>query len=100
MAQVVHDYGGVCQAVTELADEMHAPITADEFRIFNRCLDDAIAEAVTEYTRGASSRSPTRDGSTWASSRTSCATRSALPSCRSRYFEWARWGSREAPLGC
>ena len=30
---------------------MNAPITADEFRIFNRCLDDAIAEAVTEYTR-------------------------------------------------
>ena len=52
IAQVVHDYGGVCQAVTELADEIHAPITADEFRVFNACLDDAIAEAVTEFTRG------------------------------------------------
>jgi signal transduction histidine kinase len=52
VAQVVHDYGGVCQAVTELADETRAAITPDEFRIFNRCLDDAIAEAVTEYTRG------------------------------------------------
>jgi hypothetical protein len=41
VAQVVHDYGGVCQAVTELAHETHAPITADEFRIFNRCLDDS-----------------------------------------------------------
>jgi len=51
VAQVVHDYGGVCQAVTELADETHARITADEFRVFNRCLDDAIAQAVTEYTR-------------------------------------------------
>jgi hypothetical protein len=40
VAQVVHDYGGVCQAVTELAHETHAPITADEFRIFNRCLDE------------------------------------------------------------
>lgn len=51
VAQVVHDYGGVCQAVTELADETRAPITADEFRVFNRCLDDAIAQAVTEFTR-------------------------------------------------
>jgi signal transduction histidine kinase len=49
VAQVVHDYGGVCQAVTELADETKAPITAAEFHTFNRCLDDAIAEAVTEY---------------------------------------------------
>jgi signal transduction histidine kinase len=51
VAQVVHDYGGVCQAVTELAGEMNAPITADEFHTFNRLLDDAIAQAVTEYTR-------------------------------------------------
>jgi hypothetical protein len=51
VAQVVHDYGGVCQAVTELATETSAPIKADEFHTFNRCLDDAIAEAVTEYTR-------------------------------------------------
>ena len=51
VAQVVHDYGGVCQVVTELAEETGAPIAADEFRVFNRCLDDAIAEAVTEYTR-------------------------------------------------
>jgi len=51
VAQVVHDYGGVCQVVTELADETKAPITADEFRVFNGCLDDAIAGAVTEYTR-------------------------------------------------
>ena len=50
MAQVVHDYRGVCQAVTELAAEENAPITADEFRVFNRCLDEAIAEAVTEFT--------------------------------------------------
>jgi signal transduction histidine kinase len=49
IAQVVHDYGGVCQAVTELADEKKAPITAAEFQMFNRGLDDAIAQAVTEY---------------------------------------------------
>lgn len=49
VAQVVHDYGDVCQAVTELAGEIQAPITNDEFHILNRCLDDAIAEAVTSY---------------------------------------------------
>jgi signal transduction histidine kinase len=51
VAQVVHDYGGVCQSVTELADETEAAITAAEFNTFNRCLDNAIAQAVTEYTR-------------------------------------------------
>jgi signal transduction histidine kinase len=51
VAQVVQDYGGLCQAVTELADETKAPITADEFHTFNRCLDDAIARAVTEFTQ-------------------------------------------------
>jgi signal transduction histidine kinase len=51
VAQVVHDYGGVCQSVTELADETSAPITAGEFHTFNKCLDDAIAQAVTEYTQ-------------------------------------------------
>ena len=49
VAQVVHDYGNVCQAVTELAAETDAPITVDEFRTLNRCLDNAIAQAVTEY---------------------------------------------------
>jgi signal transduction histidine kinase len=49
VAQVVYDYGGVCQAVTELADEIHASITPAEFHTFNGCLDDAIAHAVTEY---------------------------------------------------
>jgi signal transduction histidine kinase len=51
VAQVVHDYGSLCLAVTELADETNAPITPAEFHIFNRCLDDAIAQAVTEYGR-------------------------------------------------
>jgi hypothetical protein len=49
VAQVVHDYGDVCQAVTELAEELDASITVEEFRTLNRCLDDAIAQAVTEY---------------------------------------------------
>lgn len=51
VAQVVRDYGDLCQAVTELADFRGAAVTVDEFRRFNSFLDDAIAEAVTEYTR-------------------------------------------------
>jgi signal transduction histidine kinase len=49
VGQVVHDYGSICQSVTELATEHDLAITADEFQTFNRCLDDAIAQAVTEY---------------------------------------------------
>jgi hypothetical protein len=49
VAQVVHGYGDVCQIVTELAVETHAAIGADDFHVFNRCLDDAIAGAVTAY---------------------------------------------------
>ncbi len=51
VSQVVHDYGDICQAITELAIEQHAPITVDEFRILNECLDTAIAEAVSEHGR-------------------------------------------------
>jgi len=51
VAQVVHDYGNICQAVTDLAVERELPISNDEFRILNRCLDEAIAGAVTEYAR-------------------------------------------------
>jgi signal transduction histidine kinase len=47
--QVVHDYGDLCQAITDLAFEMAAPIEVDEFRTLNRCLDNAIADAVTEF---------------------------------------------------
>jgi hypothetical protein len=51
VSQVVHEYGDICQAVTELAVERNAPISTDDFRRLNRCLDDAIAGAVTEYSR-------------------------------------------------
>ncbi len=51
VSQVVHGYGDVCQAVTELAVELAAPIPIDDFRIFNLCLDEAIASAVTEHER-------------------------------------------------
>jgi signal transduction histidine kinase len=51
VSQVVHDYGDICQAITELAVELDASISTDDFRTLNRCLDDAIAGAVTEYGR-------------------------------------------------
>jgi signal transduction histidine kinase len=51
VSQVVHDYGDICQAVTLLAIELNAPITVEEFNTLNRCLDTAIAEAVTEHAR-------------------------------------------------
>jgi signal transduction histidine kinase len=47
--QVVHDYGDLCQAITDLAIERDAPFQVDEFRTLNRCLDNAIADAVTEF---------------------------------------------------
>ncbi len=47
--EVVHDYGDLCQAITALAFEQNAPIETDEFKTLNRCLDNAIAAAVTEF---------------------------------------------------
>jgi signal transduction histidine kinase len=62
VSQVVHDYGDVCQAITELAVEMSASISTDDFRMLNRCLDDAIAGAVTEF--GREQNQSTIDGET------------------------------------
>lgn len=50
--QVVHNYGDVCQAITELAIELDCAIDPDDFRIFNGCLDNAIAGAVTAFAQG------------------------------------------------
>lgn len=47
--QVVHDYGDLCQAITDLAFERDAPFSVDSFRTLNRCLDNAIADAVTAF---------------------------------------------------
>ena len=51
VAQVVQDYGDVCQVITELAIEQRASIGADEYKILNLCLDDATSQAVTEFAR-------------------------------------------------
>jgi hypothetical protein len=49
---VVHHYGDLCQAVTELAGERRLEIKVDEFHTLNRCLDNAIADAVRAYSEG------------------------------------------------
>jgi len=49
--QLVHDYGDVCQAITELAVDLDKTIATDDFRMLNKCLDFAIAQAVTEFER-------------------------------------------------
>lgn len=51
IGQVVHDYGDVCQTITALAVEQKVPISTEDFQTLNLCLDDAIAEAVTEFSR-------------------------------------------------
>jgi signal transduction histidine kinase len=46
---VVHGYGDLCQAIGDLAVERNEPFLVEEYRTLNRCLDNAIADAVTEF---------------------------------------------------
>lgn len=50
--QVVHDYGDLCQSITELADEKGQQISVPEFGVLNMRLDNAIASAVTAWNVG------------------------------------------------
>ena len=47
--EVVHGYGDICQTITELAVEMDVHVPTGEFRVMNLCLDDAVAQAVTQF---------------------------------------------------
>lgn len=49
MSHVVHDYGALCQAITEKAYKSRTDIGAQEYQAFNATMDDAIAAAVTAY---------------------------------------------------
>jgi signal transduction histidine kinase len=49
LSHVVHAYGAMCQSITELATTKNISIGTSEFHDLNRCLDIAIAGAVTEY---------------------------------------------------
>lgn len=46
---VVHQYGDVRQAITQLAQRRKATIPVRDFAVLNACLDRAIAVAVSEY---------------------------------------------------
>ena len=45
---LVHDYGALCNAITEKA-EHEGDITPKEYQVLNQVLDTAVAAAVTEY---------------------------------------------------
>lgn len=49
VAQVVHDYGDLCQIITKLVIEEDASVSTTEFQTLNLCLDEAIASAVTAF---------------------------------------------------
>jgi signal transduction histidine kinase len=51
VGQVVHNYGALCQTITEVAVEDDFAISSGDFRILNACLDNAIACAVSEFSR-------------------------------------------------
>lgn len=51
VSQVVYGYGAICQAITQAAQDQGFAIGSEEFKVMNRVLDIAIAEAVTAYAR-------------------------------------------------
>lgn len=51
ISQGVHDYADAGEAIAELASERGATITPEELCSLTRCVDTAIAQAVTEYGR-------------------------------------------------
>ncbi|MBL8954671.1 MAG: HAMP domain-containing histidine kinase, partial [Myxococcaceae bacterium] len=49
LTQLVHIYGSICDTVTTLATSKGFVFGPSEFNLFNRCLDDAIGQAVAEF---------------------------------------------------
>jgi hypothetical protein len=64
LSHVVHAYGALCQAVTEAASKKKTLITASEFHALNRCLDVAIAGAVTSFQSHCDSQGAAQEGKT------------------------------------
>jgi hypothetical protein len=60
--QVVHAYEDVCQAVTELTGGEGATLTVAEFHTLDRCLDNAIAEAVSSWSEERDTSLPQAEG--------------------------------------
>lgn len=51
LSQVVHDYGDICDAIAELAAATETPVSTEDIRTLNGCLDDAMAGAMDAYRR-------------------------------------------------
>lgn len=51
VSELVRCYGSVCSVVTKLAGELGVDIATQDFEVFNRTLDVAIAESVTAHER-------------------------------------------------
>jgi hypothetical protein len=51
VGQVIGDYGEICQAITAVAGQYDATVTAGELLVLHHCLDTAIAGALTEHAR-------------------------------------------------
>ncbi len=51
VSQVVHIYGDACQAILELAVETRTAIGVDDLLLLTRCVEHAVAAAVTQYGR-------------------------------------------------
>jgi signal transduction histidine kinase len=49
VSHVVHAYGAMCQAITELAQRRNENISSKEFNELNMCLDYAISSAVSSF---------------------------------------------------
>jgi hypothetical protein len=49
VSQVTQPYRGVGRSVVDLALELNVPLSADDFLMLDRCLDAAIAHAVTQH---------------------------------------------------
>lgn len=49
VGDVVHSYGDICHAIVELALQQALSFEVAEYRLLNRCLDNAIASAVAEF---------------------------------------------------
>ena len=61
LSHVVHAYGAMCQSITQLATRLNFNIQAGEFHDLNRCLDVAIAGAVTSFQEGKNIQTNTRE---------------------------------------
>ena len=49
IAEVIRDYGAVCDIIGELAIEQRVTFDAPSYKLLNACLDNAMAHAITEY---------------------------------------------------